>query len=125
MGKARWAWITILPLAWLAIVTLSAGWAKIFSADPKLGFLAHARLLADAVAAGTVPAGAKSLAEATRLAFNDRLDAFVTAGFMLAVVVILADSAREWLLVVRGRKPAISTEVPYETYEPRAVPVGD
>jgi carbon starvation protein len=106
--------VTLLPLAWLAVVTLTAGWQKIFSPDPKLGFLAHARTLADAVESGTLPAGVKSVSDATRMIFNDRLDAAVAAFFMIAVLVILADSAREWLLVTRGGKPAISTEVPVE-----------
>jgi carbon starvation protein len=52
----------------------------------------------------------KTAADAARMIFNDRLDAVVAASFMLAVLVILADSMREWLLVTRGRKPATSTE---------------
>jgi carbon starvation protein len=122
MGKARYAPITLLPLAWLVTVTMTAGWAKIFSDDPRLGFLAHARFLADAIAAGNLPAGVKSAADASRMIFNDRLDAAVAGFFMLAVLVILVDSAREWLLVVRGRKPARSTEVPFE---PRPAMAGD
>jgi len=118
MGKARYAFITILPLSWLAVVTLTAGWQKIFSPEAKLGFLAHARMIADQVAAGGLPPGAKSAADAARMMFNDRLDAVVAAFFMLSVVVILAESAREWVAVLRGRKPAVSTEVPFT---PRAL----
>ncbi|HEX7019186.1 MAG TPA: carbon starvation CstA family protein [Gemmatimonadaceae bacterium] len=118
MGKARYAWVTMLPLAWLAVVTMSAGWAKIFSADPKLGFISHGRMLASALAAGHLPALAKTASDAQRMIYNDYLDAAVAAFFMLAVVVILADSLREWTAVLRGRKPSVSTEVPFE-----AVPV--
>jgi len=114
MGKARYAPITLLPLAWLVIVTMTAGWAKIFADDPRLGFLAHARMLSDQLAAGVLPRGAADAAAAARMIFNDRLDAAVAGFFMIAVIVILADSAKEWLAVVRGRKRAASTEVPFE-----------
>ncbi|HEU4630597.1 MAG TPA: carbon starvation CstA family protein [Gemmatimonadaceae bacterium] len=122
MGKARYAPVTILPLAWLVVVTMSAGWVKIFSDDPKLGFLAHARLVRDAVDGGALPAGIASAGDAARVIFNDRLDAAVAGFFMLAVVVILVSSAHEWLLVLRGRKPARTTEVPYL---PEPAPAGD
>ena len=102
MGKARYAWMTVLPLAWLSIVTMSAGAAKVWSADPKLGFLSHARTIEAAVAAGKLPAGAKSAAEAARMVLNDRLDAGVALFFMVAVLVILAASIAEWVKVWQG-----------------------
>jgi carbon starvation protein len=123
MGKARYAWMTMLPLAWLVVVTMTAGWAKLFSPDPKLGFMAHARFLREAAEAGRLPAGVKSAGDVARMAFNDYLDAAVAAFFMVAVIVILADSIREWTLVLRGRKPARSTEVPFEART--AVATGD
>jgi carbon starvation protein len=122
MGKARYAPITLLPLSWLAIVTVTAGYQKIFSSDPRLGFLAHAQWLADRVATGNLPAGVKTAADASRMIFNDRLDASVAAFFLISVVVVIAASAHEWLLVIRGGKAPMSTEVPFE---PRTAYAGD
>jgi carbon starvation protein len=120
MGKARYAWVTLLPLTWLVIITMTAGMQKLFSASPKLGFLAHARVLSDAIASGTLPPGVRSIDAARQMLFNDRLDAAVAGFFLLSVIVILAASLREWSAVLAGRKPARSTEVPFE---PRGVPV--
>jgi carbon starvation protein len=114
MGKARYSWVTMLPLAWLGIVTMTAGWEKLFSPDPKLGFLSHAHLVEGQVAAGALPAAIKTIGDAHRVIFNDYLDAAVAAFFMAAVVVILADSIREWWAVIGGRKPVISSEVPFD-----------
>jgi carbon starvation protein len=114
MGKQKYAFVTLLPLAWLVIVTMSASYAKIFSPDPRLGFLAHASRFSDLVAQGQLPAGVKTAADATRIIWNDRVDAAVAAFFAISVLVILADSAREWASVLAGRKPAVSTEVPFE-----------
>ncbi|HSQ28669.1 MAG TPA: carbon starvation CstA family protein [Gemmatimonadaceae bacterium] len=118
MGKARYAFVTLLPLAWLTLVTMTAGWEKMFSPEAKLGFVAHAHVVQGQIASGTLPAAIKSVGDAQRMVFNDYLDAGVTAFFMMAVVVILADSVREWTAVLRGRKPAVSSEAPFE-----AVPV--
>jgi carbon starvation protein len=114
MGKARFAWLTLIPLAWLVSVTMTAGFQKIFSPQPRLGFLSHARVFSEALAEGRVPAGAASVDAARQIIFNDRLDAAVAGFFMLAVIVILAASLREWWTVLSGRKAAVSTEVPYE-----------
>jgi carbon starvation protein len=114
MGKARYAWVTILPLAWLATVTMTAGWQKILSSDPKLGFLSHARMLGDTIATGALPTGVQTLADAKRLILNDQIDAAVAAFFLLSVVVILFASAYEWFRVLSGRKIARSTEVPFD-----------
>jgi carbon starvation protein len=113
MGKARYAFCTLLPLAWLTVVTMTAGYLKIFSPSPKLGFLAHANLLSSAIASGTLPPGVKSAADAARLAFNDRLDATVAACFCISVIVILFESLREWRLTLLGRSPRPSTESPF------------
>jgi carbon starvation protein len=114
MGKARYAWVTLLPLAWLVTVTMTAGWQKIFSSDPKLGFISHARMVGDKLATGGLPAGVQTLTDAHRLILNDRIDAAVAAFFLISVVVILVASAHEWFSVLSGRKKAVSTEVAYE-----------
>jgi carbon starvation protein len=121
MRKQRYAFLTIVPLVWLAAVTMTAGWLKIFSSDPKLGFLSHARMFSESLAAGTIPRGVASAEAARRIIFNDYLDAAVAAFFMVSVVVIIAESLREWMSVLSGRKPAVSTEVPFEP----AVVAGD
>jgi len=114
MGKARFAFVTLLPLAWLGTVTMTAGWQKIFSPDIKLGFLSHAHLIESQLATGALPAAIKTVGDAHRVIFNDYLDAGVAAFFMISVIVILADSIREWSAVLGGRKPVVSSEVPFD-----------
>ena len=122
MGKARYAFVTLVPLAWIAIVTMSAGAAKIFSPLPRLGFLAHAHVLEAARASGTLPPGVKSADELGRMIANDYLDAAVAAFFLISVLVVIADSARIWVGVLRTGVTGRSTEVPFE---PRPLLAGD
>jgi carbon starvation protein len=114
MGKARYAFVTLLPMTWLTIVTMTAGWQKLFSADPKLGFLSHAASVRSVMDSGTMTAAIKSVADARRMIANDYLDAAVAGFFMISVVVIIADSMREWLAVTSGRKTVVSSEVPFQ-----------
>ena len=124
-GRARHAWVTMLPLSWLAVVTLTAGWQKVLSPNPTLGFLAKASALAHGLATGVLPAG-RSASEVRRMIFNERLDAAVATTFMLAIIVVMVASAIKWVSVLRGRVPARSTEVPAEySTEGRVAMAGD
>ncbi len=107
-GKARYAWVTLLPLTWVLTVTLTAGCQKVFAADPRLGFLSHAAATAAQVAAGSLDA-----ARGARLIFNDRLDAVAALVFMAVTLLVVAASAREWILVLLRRRPAVATETPF------------
>ncbi|WP_377156003.1 carbon starvation CstA family protein [Roseateles sp. UC29_93] len=113
MKKDRYAWTTILPAAWLLICTMTAGWQKIFSDDPKVGFLAHAAKYADSLAAGKVLAPAKSLEAMERVIFNDRLDAALCALFMFVVVSVLVYSVKAVLKARAERRPSVQ-ETPFE-----------
>jgi len=102
MGKIRYSWVPIVPLVWLAAATLTAGWQKVFSPDPKLGFLSHA----DSLANSTAPTAA-------RMIFNDRVDAALASFFMVIVCVVILASAREWYLVAARKKRAVVNEAPF------------
>jgi carbon starvation protein len=114
MGKARYMWVTILPLLWLGTVTLTASTYKVFGADPRLGLLTQARTISATLEAGNLPAGAATIDAARTLMFQARLNAGVALFFMAATIVVIVASAMEWYAVISGRKPAVSSEVPYE-----------
>ena len=103
MHRARYAAVTLAPLAWLVAVTFTAAWQKAFDANPRVGFLAQAR----ALAAGP----AKSATG--RLIFNNRLDAAVTIILVGMVALVLIESARQWIGVVRGTREVAVKETPF------------
>jgi carbon starvation protein len=92
MQKLRYVWVTAVPTIWLLIVTLVAGWQKLFHASPKISFLAHANKFSSAAAKGEVLAPAKSLAQMQQIIFNDYVDATLTAMFIAVVVAMLVFS---------------------------------
>jgi len=101
MGKASYLFITIVPLLFMAVVTFSAGYMKIFSPDPNLGLLASARLAIQKSVQATDAGAAAMLA---RQATMYRVDVFVAASFLLLVFLILIGSAMEWYRLLAGRK---------------------
>jgi len=111
MKRDRYAWVTLVPTAWLLVCTLSAGVLKLFSADAKVGFLAHAARFSGAAGRGEVLAPAKSMAEMRQIIFNDRIDAALVAIFLFVVLAVLVFTIRTCLA---ARKVAGSTarEIP-------------
>ena len=107
-GKARYAWVTLLPLAWLLTVTLTASWQKIFSPERRIGFLADAAALRGEIASGAIDA-----AKGARLLFNANLNAAVASVFVLIVLAVVVSSAWQWLAILRGRRAATAAEAPF------------
>jgi carbon starvation protein len=105
MKRAKYAWVTVLPTIWLLLCTLTAGWQKIFDANPKIGFLAHAAKYKAALAEGKVLAPAKSIEQMQQVIFNDYLDAGLAAFFMVVVVSVLVFGVRTALAAWNASRP--------------------
>ncbi len=110
-GKPRYALVTLLPLAWLALITTTAAWQKITSADVRIGLFAAARDLADKLAAGTLPL--ERAAIAPQLIFNQRLDAWLALLFTAILWFVILDMARICLRRLRGRPLPGNSEAPH------------
>ena len=114
MGKAKYMLVTLLPLLFLFIVTMTAGFMKIFSADPRLGFLANAKQLVQKIdEGGTV----KQIIEWETLKLNNYINTAVCALFMALVVLIVAACVREWYLLLYRKKEAVLRESEYVSTE--------
>jgi carbon starvation protein len=111
MGRTRYVWVTLVPTAWLVVVTLTGSWQKMFHEDPRIGFLAQARSLEQQVADGRVPEG--EVGAIRHLVFNNRLDAAVTGFFALLILALLVEAGVEWYRILARRKAATLTETPY------------
>jgi carbon starvation protein len=107
----RYMWITTAPLIWLVSTTFTAGWQKMFSPEPRLGFLAQAHALESAVAAGKITPA--NLHATQTVIFNNRLDAVVCGILMICVAITVADSLRVWYGLLRGAISAQSSETPF------------
>jgi carbon starvation protein len=107
MHGRRYMWITCVPLLWLVTVTFTAGWQKIFSPIPAVGFLAQASRLEAASAGHALDATTRALV------FNARLDAVVCAVFLVLVAAIMVESVRVWAGILRGVRQESLCEAPF------------
>ncbi len=89
MGRGRLALVPAVPAAWVLLITLIAGWQKLFSEIPAIGFLSHADVFSAAIARGEILAPATTMVQMQAVLFNDRINAFMTAFFMVIVVAMV------------------------------------
>jgi carbon starvation protein len=113
MHKTKYLLVTLLPLCFMCAVTFSAGYLKVFSPDPRLGFLSGAQSLLREATGIVDPARAADL---VRQANVWRFDALVAVFFLVLVLLIVLGSARQWWRLLRGKKPLI-------LYESEFVPI--
>ena len=84
MGKARYSWVTLVPLSFVATTTLVAGWQSITD-------------------------NFWPLSQKPETAVQGYINISLTAILMTAAVIVLIDSARRWM--GGGRRPAPTTDL--------------
>jgi carbon starvation protein len=110
MGKLRYIWVSLLPLAWVLSVTLTAGYQKIFAPDTRLGFLSAANELSSKVTHG---GSASQLAMWNQQIFNAHVNSFVTATFLVLVILIVSANARVWWqILITKNSPPLQEDAP-------------
>jgi carbon starvation protein CstA len=112
LKRERYAWVTLAPTAWLLVCTLTAGWMKAFSSDPRIGFFALANRYSDAAAAGTILAPAKSIGEMQRVAFNNYICGTLTVMFVVLVVIMAYFTIKMSLQALRTALPSAAETPP-------------
>ena len=112
MGKKKYTWVTLIPTVLLLVVTLTAGWQKLFHSNPAIGFLSHANKFQEAYNNGEVLAPAKDLGEMRQILFNDYIDAALCAIFMLVVIMVFISAIRIWIKILKNQRLELH-ESPY------------
>jgi carbon starvation protein len=105
MKRERFAWVTLAPLAWLLTCTLTAGWQKIFHADPRIGFLAHAGRYSEALGRGELLAPATGTGQMRQVIFNDYVNASLAALFIAVVLAMIFYGLRTIVAARRSETP--------------------
>jgi carbon starvation protein len=113
-GRAKYAWVTLIPLAWDAAVTLVASWQKVFSADPKLGFFAQRERYAEALARGEVLGPAKDIDDMQAVVVNSTVDGVLSILFAVLIIIVIANAMLVWYRALTSSEPLPSTEAPAE-----------
>ncbi|MFC7221126.1 carbon starvation CstA family protein [Streptomyces polyrhachis] len=112
-GRLKWAWVTGLPMLWVAVVTLTASWQKVFSDDPRVGFFQQRENARLAIDAGTVMPPAKTMDEMETIVTNTTVQGVLSAAFALLVVIVVADAVRVCVKALRHPDSVVDREEPY------------
>lgn len=124
MGKARYAWVTIIPYVFLTVTTLTAAFMKLFSKVPAIGFFAHAKIYQDGIDSGKVISPATDMDVMKQIVFNDRLDAVLTMIFIAIVLLMVIASFRVWYNILVKKKKSVLHESPYVPSKYPNIPIG-
>jgi carbon starvation protein len=111
-GRAKYAWVTLVPLAWDAAVTLTASWQKVFSSVPSLGFFAQRDRYAAALEQGQVLAPAKDIGQMHTVVLNSTVDGVLSVLFAVLIIIVIVNAMFVWYRALTSSETLPSTEVP-------------
>jgi len=116
-GLLRWAWIPGLPLAWDLVVTMTASWQKIFSADPKLGYWKQHSLYVAARDAGAGSFGAaKDPHQIDAVIRNTFIQGSLSIVFAVLVLVVVGVGVVVAVRALRGSGPPLTEDPPVPSH---------
>ncbi len=113
MKRQRYIWVTMLPAVWLLICTVTAGFIKLFDANPAIGFLSLAKKYSDALAGGQILAPAKNIDQMQHVIWNAYTNATLTALFLFVVFSILFYALKVGI-AAWGKKERTDKEAPFQ-----------
>ena len=113
MKRQRYIWVTMLSAVWLLICTTTAGFIKLFDANPAIGFLSLAKKYSDALANGQILAPAKSIDQMQHVIYNAYTNATLTALFLFVVFSILFYALKVGV-AAWGNKERTDKEAPFQ-----------
>ena len=113
MKRQRYIWVTMLPAVWLLICTVTAGFIKLFDANPAIGFLSLAKKYSDALANGQILAPAKNIDQMQHVIWNAYTNATLTALFLFVVFSILFYALKVGV-AAWGNKERTDKEAPFQ-----------
>ncbi len=112
-GLAKWAWIPAIPLIWDLIVTLTASWQKIFSADPMLGYWKqHAQYVAAKEAGKSAFGSAKTPGQLDAVIRNTFIQGTLSIVFAALVIVVFVAGLVVAVRALRGTGRPLTEDEP-------------
>lgn len=119
-GLLKWAWIPAVPLAWDLIVTMTASWQKIFSADPKIGYWKSHEIYSTARDAGKVLAPAKTMDDMDKVVRNTFIQGSLSIIFAVLVLIVAIVGVLVCVNAIRkgGGETTESPEEPSKIFGP-------
>ena len=113
----RWAWIPGAPLVWDLVVTLTASWQKIFSADPNIGYWArHGQYLAARTAGKTAFGSAKNLHDLDAVIADTAIQTALSVVLAVFAVVVVTAGVVTVIRSLRGGGRPLSEDAPVPSH---------
>lgn len=110
MKRERYVWVGLVPLVWLLVCTMTAGWHKLFHPDVRIGFLSHAEKFSTALAKGEILAPAQSAQQMQQIIFNDYVNASLCGLFMVLLAAVVLLGARAGWAAWKANHPSTREE---------------
>ncbi|TNB75214.1 carbon starvation protein A [Arthrobacter sp. BB-1] len=103
-GTFNYLWIVALPLAFAAVVTITASYQKIFSSTPAVGYFANNAAFSKALADGKTEFGtAKSVAAMEAVVRNTAIQGWLSVIFVVLSIIVIATALLATIKAFRSR----------------------